>query len=105
MVRRSPARTFLSVTAVALAGHGTAAAAQSEPPAALAPAEGDTDAASAAGAELQRACDEVAATARESRWRLLRWHRSLRAALAEAKRTGKPVWYFGADGDFWTGNC
>ena len=55
--------------------------------------------------DLQQACADVAATARESRWQLVPWRRSLKAALAEAERTGKPVWYFGADGDFWTGNC
>ena len=54
---------------------------------------------------IDAAFAQVVAQPREARWRLIDWRRSLRVALAEARETGKPVYYFGADGDFFAGNC
>jgi len=49
--------------------------------------------------------ETVRATRRESQWQLIPWRASLTAALAEAKKTNKPVYMFAADGDMQTGNC
>ena len=59
-----------------------------------------------------RSNDPVDATLRlarpapsEERWRLIPWHTSLTAALREAARIERPVFYFGYDGVLDVGNC
>jgi hypothetical protein len=54
---------------------------------------------------VDRRFEAVRATRRESQWRLIPWRPSLTAALAEAKKTNKPVYMFCADGIWQTGNC
>lgn len=49
--------------------------------------------------------ETIRATRRESQWQLIPWRASLTEALAEAKKTNKPVYMFCADGVFKTGNC
>jgi hypothetical protein len=44
-------------------------------------------------------------TAAEDAWRLIPWHDSLGAALEQATRTAKPVFFFGVDGVLETGHC
>jgi len=41
----------------------------------------------------------------ESRWTLIPWRHSLTDALAESKRTGKPIYLFVNDGDVESGRC
>lgn len=59
--------------------------------------------------EAWRALDaDFAATrtpAAEARWTLVPWRKSLTAALAESRRSGKPVYLFVNDGEVETGFC
>ena len=41
----------------------------------------------------------------EARWTLIPWRHSLTEALAEAKRTKRPVYLFVNDGDVDSGRC
>ncbi|MCA8954650.1 MAG: hypothetical protein KDC87_01170 [Planctomycetes bacterium] len=41
----------------------------------------------------------------ESRWTLIPWRTSLTESLAEAKRTGKPIYLFVNDGEVESGLC
>ena len=44
------------------------------------------------------------ATDAELRWRSIPWRTSLKVALAEAEKSGKPVFFFGYDGTLDDGN-
>lgn len=45
------------------------------------------------------------ATPAERRWRNVPWEASITEALKKARATGKPLFFFGGDGDVDTGNC
>jgi len=54
---------------------------------------------------IEEALAAVRPRATEERWRLVTWRTSLSAALEEAGKIDRPVFFFGYDGILGSGNC
>jgi len=54
---------------------------------------------------IEKSLAAVRPPATEERWRLVPWRSSLSAALEEARKVDRPVFFFGYDGILGSGNC